>query len=293
MKGSNGEWFSQDIWDEVIDRIPRIAVKYPDIDPGDLGSELMIALLDLRRKRPPNPVGDWIPYLMKCLLNRASEFAGEWRDARSNEQSLEAAPNEIAAPAVLDHLKKLVTIPLNKADRELVKHLIKCNFNVTLVAKERGCHRNTIHRQFAKIRDKCPIDIESAAGIVLIAKSTKQERGGVNTKPSIRNIRRHHILDDLNRGLTYRQIVQLRKTSNSTIARWRKRNRVTGIQSKHKGKRTSEKHNQFMNWLRANKTKRKLPPNRELAQRFELSKSTIHRIVQSKKWCTSRKTGPI
>ena len=88
MEGSNGEWFSQDIWDEVIDRIPRIAVKYSDIDPGDMGSELMIALLDIRRKKPPKPIDDWIRYLMKCLLNRASEFAGVDAHSRGRDGAL-------------------------------------------------------------------------------------------------------------------------------------------------------------------------------------------------------------
>jgi transposase len=290
VEGSGGEAFSSEIWDWAVDKIPRVAAKYPDIETAELEAELAKQLLEIRRDTSLK-ARDWKAYLIKCLLNHASHFAKKWRRGPAPEPSTEV-PSSFSEPTeregfanAREAANRLSAIrrQLGNADRKLLKQLAQCEGNVSRLARLLGQHRNTIHRRLRRIaRTRRPIEIESAP--LATGPPDETERThlvAIMQFASARQILRARVILALLDGFTYAQIVRNLGASASTIARWRRRftyNGIAGLKPKHPGKGPSRRRLRLANHLR-DMPAMKRPSIRQLARQFGVSKSTAQRIV--------------
>lgn len=240
--------FSSEIWDWVVERIPRIAARYPDLDADELSAELRVVLLELRHS-PPRQVRDWRAYLVKSLLNRASRLARKWRQIRT----LEATPLAEQEPAPSERqdneLRWIAQYRrLGNADRRFLKHLEVCQGNITRLSATLGQHRNTIHRRLRRLRRRMLLfEIESAGPTT--GPPPPQERGQLerilrSPRSSRREVLRARVILDLMDGLTYQEILRRRRTSSSTIARWSERfgrHGIAGLKPNHPGRKSTSR----------------------------------------------------
>jgi len=191
-------------------------------------------------------VRDWKPYLVKSLLNRASKLARAKRRRAILESSFDSEAVQWAAPEPPSRMAGLTLseLRLGNSDRRLLTQLAAFNGNVLNLAKHLGLHRNTIHRWLRQIRrTRSLFEIESA----LLARhppeaGKRSDLEAVISRPgaSAREILRSQVILDLLDGLTYEQILRRRRTSASTIARWRERfakHGMAGLKARHLGRK--------------------------------------------------------
>jgi hypothetical protein len=202
-------------------------------------------LLQLRRNFSLK-VRDWKPYLVKSLLNRASRLARTRRRISVLESSLDSWLGEPVAPEPDNAAHRLMPTckRLGNSDRRLLTLLESFNGNISSLAKHLGHHRNTLHRRLRTIRRTMSLfEIESAPYATVLSNSPERlQLEALIQKPhaSAREVLRARLILDALDGLTYEQIVRRRRTSMSTIARWRERfaqGGAAGLKARHPGRK--------------------------------------------------------
>jgi transposase len=276
-------------WNEELERIRRITVRFPENYRDDLEFELGRALLDVKRKRHPR-IRDWAAYRDTSLRNRAKYLVKKWRRRDAHQVELPSS-SELPSQALSSTDERAQALRqiqrrLPNAERRLLKLLKDHDGNISHLAKTLGVHRNTIHRRLRRLVRKCPIQIESVP---------RGERPPRQSEPiqleallqqstqSPQQAQRARIVQALLDGRTYTEITQRLGASPSTIARCRQRfdaRGVAGLKAQPRGRKTSRARYHVRRWLRRHPDGRR-PSVRDLARRFGLSKSTIQRILKA------------
>lgn len=288
-------------WKEDWERIRREATKFPNVYREDLEAELAASLVVWKRRYRAR-ARDWKAYLGKALHHRALTLIEQWRQRDkplaelSAEQDLpastETATDEDAGFSNTSQNLVALQRRLGNSDRHLLKQLRDCDGNVSRLARRIRQHRNTIHRRLRKIREKCPIEIESAATIP--GQTDPSERAALEAAmqsplSSKREILRTRVLLALRDGLTYNEITKTFRVSSATILRCRQRwlrQGIRGLQDNDQpGRAPSRARLHFVKWLLQQRSPQKYSI-RLLARQFRLAKSTVQRILSLRRsWC--------
>ncbi len=272
--------FPPELWDWAMSQIPRIAAKCERSFRQDLEAHLAIKLLQISRNLNLR-ADDWKKYVYVSLTNHAISLAKVWLKRRSRETAFDAYP-EIPAQdeghsADLERVLELVEIRrfIPACCFEYLQQLDACGGNVSLLARKRGKHRNTIHRHLNKIRQgKCPCEIESGTRSLLrLAQSPSASR---------RQARRAMVVLALLKGQSYLETISALHVSSAIIARWVPRFRrqgIQGIKANYHGRKPSQGRVHLVDWLRAPGNSSGLSV-RELARTFGICKSTVQLVLK-------------
>jgi transposase len=273
---ARSEEFSR--WEE--DLVAAITRRYPASDRDDLRSELMLALLTLKRKRPLASRG----YLAKSLLNKASQLVRRWRRGRAREVADADVIDIAAAPPTVDDDPSadliLARQALSRQAYAFLLRVAKAGGNVSRLARETGRHRNTIATRLHRLqRAICCIKKWSSG--------TEWEVGDLSETWCPRTERdrlRQQIILSLAAGESYRALRKRLGVSQQTILACRRKfeqHGPEGLSNRSRGRQLSTRRRRLESWLRQRGENDVDPLPAALAKRFQLHRVTVLRILKS------------
>jgi DNA-directed RNA polymerase specialized sigma24 family protein len=292
-------------WKSGYERLRRIIAEFPPEYRDELEIQLGDSLLKWIRHRSSR-IRNWNAYLDVSLRNRAKDLVKRWRkrdshnvefsSGRDPPDSQAVEPGEVQDSRTADEILLAFQRRLPNADRHFLKLLRERNGNISGLAQDIGCHRNTLGRQLRRIiiklrrivSAKCPIEIESAHSITNAPVNPRRaELEAIFRRPtaSAREGRRVKVILAILDGRTYAEIALDLATSTATIARWRRRFEkgaaAAALIARHRGRKPSRAQWRLRKWLQ-NIPSDKRPSVRVLAERFGVGKSTVQRLLTRK-----------